>query len=311
MIHSYCKFVKNPALSSYLLCYLKHNNSLFTGVCANNKQRLCVTPVSTRSLSTEPKSDYLDVDGVKLHYVKFGHGEHPLLLMPGALGSALSDFGPQLNGGFDPETYTVIGWDPSGYGKSRPPKRTFPLDFFQRDANHAHNLMQSLGYEKFSPLGWSDGGITALVLASQYPESLRKLVIWGANAFVAQEDLDMYEKTKNVSDWSKRMMQPMLDMYGKEYFQEMWLGWIECITRIYNENKGELCTRNLHKIRCPTLVLHGEKDPMVPKIHPGFLQQNIMGSRLIHFLDGKHNIHLRYAEQFNRHVDIFLRKENV
>ncbi|XP_033110044.1 valacyclovir hydrolase-like isoform X2 [Anneissia japonica] len=250
----------------------------------------------------------MDVSGVNLHYMKVGRGDHPILLMPGALGSATTDFGPQLMGGFDADTYTVIGWDPRGYGKSRPPDRTFPLEFYQRDADDANSLMQALGYETFSVLGWSDGGIAALKLASQHPQNMRKLVIWGANAFVAQEDLDMYDKTKNINDWSQRMKQPMIDMYGEEYFQQTWLGWVEGITNIYTENKGDLCSKQVRKIRCPTLILHGEKDPMVPKIHPGFLQQNIMGSRLINFLDGKHNIHLRYAKEFNKHVDVFLRK---
>ena len=42
-----------------------------------------------------------------------------------------------------------------GYGKSRPPNRTFPPNFFERDAQAAMKFMQSIGHDKFSILGWS------------------------------------------------------------------------------------------------------------------------------------------------------------
>ena len=35
---------------------------------------------------------------MKIHYVREGSGDQPLLLLPGALGSATSDFLPQLEG---------------------------------------------------------------------------------------------------------------------------------------------------------------------------------------------------------------------
>ena len=44
---------------------------------------------------------------------------------------------------------------PPGYGKSRPPNRTFPPNFFERDAQAAMKFMQSIGHDKFSILGWS------------------------------------------------------------------------------------------------------------------------------------------------------------
>lgn len=56
-------------------------------------------------------------------------------------GSARSDFGPQLQG-LDEERFTVVGWDPRGYGQSRPPSRDFPPDFFERDAEDGVALMK-------------------------------------------------------------------------------------------------------------------------------------------------------------------------
>ena len=86
-----------------------------------------------------------------------------------------------------------MAWDPPGYGKSRPPNRTYPDDFFKRDADLAYNLMKSLGHTKFSVIGWSDGGITSLIMAAEYPENVHKMVVCGANAYIIPDEMAMYE----------------------------------------------------------------------------------------------------------------------
>lgn len=53
---------------------------------------------------------------------------------------------------------------------------------------------QNLGYEKYSLLGWSDGGITSMILAAAFPRHIEKMVIWGANAFVTEEDVEAYDR---------------------------------------------------------------------------------------------------------------------
>lgn len=52
---------------------------------------------------------------------------------------------------------------------------------------------QALGFAKFSLLGWSDGGITALIAAAKNPDKIRKMVVWGSNAFVSQQDIQLYD----------------------------------------------------------------------------------------------------------------------
>ena len=85
----------------------------------------------------------IHVNGVDLHYEKNGDSTDAVLCLPGALGSTQSDFGPQLKA--LSADFTVVAFDPRGYGKSIPPKRDFPLDFFQRDASDGAALMANLG----------------------------------------------------------------------------------------------------------------------------------------------------------------------
>lgn len=54
-------------------------------------------------------------------------------------------------------------------------------------------LSQTLKFQQVSLLGWSDGGITALIAAAKYPSYIHKLVIWGANAYVTEEDEAIFQ----------------------------------------------------------------------------------------------------------------------
>ncbi|KAM9832036.1 LOW QUALITY PROTEIN: exocyst complex component 2 [Neosynchiropus ocellatus] len=218
---------------------------------------------------------------------------------------AQTDFGPQLQS-LDRDRFTVVAFDPRGYGRSRPPDRDFPPDFFERDASDAVALMKLLGFGSFSLLGWSDGGIAALIAAARNPGRVRRLVVWGSNAFVTQQDLDLYAAVRDVSRWSARMRAPMEEMYGAQLFARTWEAWVDGVAQFARRPRGSICVELLPLISCPTLVVHGEKDPMVPGFHPHFLLQHIAGSRLHVMPEGKHNLHLRFSREFNRLVQDFL-----
>ncbi|XP_047653537.1 valacyclovir hydrolase isoform X4 [Phacochoerus africanus] len=145
------------------------------------------------AFSSSVTSARVAVNGIHLHYLRTGEGEHAVLLLPGMLGSGETDFGPQIET-LSKKLFTVVAWDPRGYGHSRPPDRDFPVGFFERDAEDAIGLMKTLKFKKVSLLGWSDGGITALTAAARYPSYVSKMVIWGANAYVTDQDERIYQE---------------------------------------------------------------------------------------------------------------------
>ena len=65
------------------------------------------------------------------------------------------------------------------------------------------------GHSKYSLLGWSDGGITAMILAAAHPKSIHHLVVWGANATVTAKDIELYEVIRDTSKWSLKMREPL------------------------------------------------------------------------------------------------------
>lgn len=226
-----------------------------------------------------------------------------MLCMPGAMGTAETDFSKQLVGLAGP--HQVVSFDPRGYGKSSPPVRDWPADFYHRDADDAHSIMSSLGFTSYSVVGWSDGANAAVILAAKRPEAINKLVIFGGNSFTEQADIDSYEATRDVkTNWSKRMLDLHLTVYG-DNLQPMWDGFCDAMKAIMDRG-GNICKDEAKLVQCPTFLLHGAKDPIVPNYHPQWFAENIPTIRTHTFPDGKHNIHIKYGDEFNDLVLKFL-----
>jgi valacyclovir hydrolase len=157
-------------------------------------------------------------------------------IISGALGSCWTDFKPQIEKlpKLIPD-YNVIAWDPPGYGRSIPPSRNFTLDFLEKDADYVEKLMKTLGCQKYSVIGWSDGGITGLICAGKYQESVENLVIFGSNAYIVEKELQIYKSIRDVEKWSPRMREPMEKLYGPEKFKSLWESWVDTFVKIYQE----------------------------------------------------------------------------
>lgn len=83
----------------------------------------------------------ITVNGQQINYLKTGNGSHSILCLPGAVGTIWTDFKPQIQG-LNKNIFTIVVWDPPGYGKSHPPKRKFTTDFYERDADTAALFME-------------------------------------------------------------------------------------------------------------------------------------------------------------------------
>ncbi|XP_061395652.1 valacyclovir hydrolase-like [Musca vetustissima] len=254
-----------------------------------------------RSLHVERKVKVKDTD---INIVECGQGTKTVLLMPGIMGSIWTDFSPQIRE--LPKllpNHTIIAWDPPGYGKSVPPTREWRTDSLQIDAEYAVDLMKSLNKSTFSIIGWSAGGTTGLIAANRYPEMVEKLVIWGSGAYMSRSELQLYDGMRDVSKWPAKMRNPMEEIYGVERFSKLWNDLVDTLFKLPN---GDVCTNELNAIEAPTLILHGRKDPMKPFEHVAYLREHLKNTRYYEFPDGKHNIHIAYANTFNRLVSEFL-----
>ncbi|KAL5021330.1 hypothetical protein ScPMuIL_000485 [Solemya velum] len=251
-------------------------------------------------------SHKIEVNRVRLQFETTGDGSHVILLLPGALGSSRTDFTRQLSD-FNKHDFTLIAMDPRGFGKSIPPERDWPLEFLQRDAEDAIELVKKLGIEKVSILGFSDGGNVAMIMAARYPEIVAKLVIWGANAYITEKDMEMYRSLQDIWSWSEKMRTPFMALYGEAYFKQCWEDWVNAYGAYVEKRNGDICKDDLENIRAKTLIIHGLKDPLVALEHPDYLHSHIRGSKLYIMPEGKHNLHIRYYREFNFLAEHFLK----
>src|SRR5260221_10578201 len=96
----------------------------------------------------------ITVNGQTMFYDMLGQGE-PLILMHGYMqvGRDLMRLAQALA-----TEYRVILPDLPGYGRSVPPFRTFPVDFYQRDAVLMGAFLDALKLPRVHVMGFSDGG---------------------------------------------------------------------------------------------------------------------------------------------------------
>lgn len=100
-------------------------------------------------------------------------------------------------------------------------------------------------------------------------------------------------------------------MYGAEGLQRLWGAAVDAWAGIYERGNGDVCMAQAKSITCPTMVLHGAKDPICLSEHPEWFAKNIPGdgNTRLHILpDGKHNLHLRYADEVNGLVRAFVKE---
>ena len=116
---------------------------------------------------------FLDVDGVRLHYVERGSGE-PLVLLHGN-GSMIEDF--ESSGLIDlaARNYRVIVFDRPGFGHSDRPRNVMWTPIAQ--AELIKHALERLEVSRATVLGHSWGASVAVALALKYPGLVRGLVL--------------------------------------------------------------------------------------------------------------------------------------
>lgn len=116
---------------------------------------------------------FIEVNGIKLHYEKYGSGQPIILSHCNSMSSRIFRVAVKKL----KEKFTVYTVDSRDHGKSSKVKTLHYEDM----AQDFYEFITKLEIEKPIFYGFSDGGIIGILLASQHPELLSKLVISGAS----------------------------------------------------------------------------------------------------------------------------------
>jgi pimeloyl-ACP methyl ester carboxylesterase len=138
-----------------------------------NNEKIVIDQYSDEALINQwPgfENKYADVNGVRLHYVEGGIGT-PIICLPGwpQTWYSYKNLALPLS-----EKYRVIVVDIRGMGSSEKPdagydKKTMAKDIFE--------LCEQLGLDKVHLIGHDTGGMVAMSMAFNYPNSIERLVL--------------------------------------------------------------------------------------------------------------------------------------
>src|ERR1700761_4335393 len=117
---------------------------------------------------------YYDVRGIKMYAEIYGTGK-PLLLIHGN-GGSISAFSQTIP--YFSKKYQVIAVDSRAHGKTIDTKDSLS---FEMMADDFAALLDKMHIDSAYVIGWSDGGINAILMAMRHPEKVIKFAATGAN----------------------------------------------------------------------------------------------------------------------------------
>ena len=120
-----------------------------------------------------PRGTFVEVDGLRVHYLDQGHGE-PVVLIHGK-GSSVEDFACSGLVDMAAAKHRVIAFDRPGFGHTERPRTTVWTHHAQADL--IFRAMAKIGVVKATVLGHSWGCSVALALAERHPQAVKALVL--------------------------------------------------------------------------------------------------------------------------------------
>lgn len=220
--------------------------------------------------------------------------------------------------------WRTIAFDNRGTGRSSKPPGPYSIDLL---ADDAADLLHSLGVEQAHVLGLSMGGYISQTLALRHPELVRSLVLagtgpgepthvpvpedtlseWLAHAHLAPEE---YARATMHLSYS-----PGWTTEHAELFEELLAARLEFPTpREAWRAQYDACVRfveeglPIEQIQAPTLVVHGDRDRVVPLSNGQAIARRIPRAELL-ILDGcGHVVPIEEPDRFNEAVVSFLQR---
>jgi pimeloyl-ACP methyl ester carboxylesterase len=230
---------------------------------------------------------YYNIRGFKMYAEIYGKGQ-PLLIIHGN-GGSINNFIYQIP--YFQKNYQVIIADSRSHGKSADPGDSLTYEMM---ADDYAALLDSVTKDSAYVIGWSDGGINALLLAIRHPEKVKKLAATGAN---------LVPDTTAVPQVIWNMVTPFYkQLQAKANKNAMEKNSYKLLRLLVEQPHIPLS--DLQKINCPSLIIGGDHD-VIREEHTMLIYKNIPKSYLWILPASGHSTPLVYADDFNKVVGRF------
>jgi len=250
------------------------------------------------SETTRPQAETrtIIVDGQRLRVaIRSGNGTRTPLLLVNGIGvnfEVLQQFVDALDPAIE-----VIRFDVPGTGGSPAPLIPYR---FSAHARLVRKMLDQLGYQQIDVLGVSWGGALAQQFAFQYPFRCRRLILvsTGTGALMVPGNPSALAKIATPRRYQDPayMAQIAGEIYGGKMRTQPELAYQFARTvrsggllGYFSQMLGGVGWTSifwLRKLRQPTLILHGDDDPLVPLVNAKIMHRLIPHSKLYIFHDG-------------------------
>lgn len=259
---------------------------------------------------------FVDHQNARIYWTSVGKGEPVVLLMGLGCSSALwFRVVPHLR-----RNYRVILIDNRGAGQT-----TVDLFVVHGVSNMAADVaavLDAANETRAHLLGFSMGGMIAQQFAINYPQRVMSLTLAGTNCGWADAVKPsekvwrlLFEKGNRTAEENLYAMQPYtyakstpLDRIDEDQAIRVanFPALREYMAQLYGLI-GWSSFAKLPRLTCPTLILHGEEDQLIPPENGRILHQQIPNSEYLEMKDASHWLHTDQNAIFMRAVKRHLR----
>ncbi|AEG00084.1 alpha/beta fold hydrolase [Methylomonas methanica] len=232
--------------------------------------------------------------GARIKYVSYGIGK-PVLLLHGGLSNKLSWYS-QLPWLVE-KGRQVILIDTRGHGESTQGDAELNYQTF---ADDTLQVLDELKIARTDIIGWSDGGIIALLLGLEAPQRVDKIVAISANfhpSGLIADNSPASRPARNVRllSWLRGLWSYLTERNGnlEARLKQLW------------HVEPQLSQTDLQAITAPTLVITGEND-IIDLPHSSQMAQMLGNAKIDILLDAGHAAPVTHAKQVNRLLASFL-----
>ena len=230
---------------------------------------------------------YYKVRGINIYAEQYGSGK-PLLMIHGNGGSisSMASIIPYFS-----RQYKVIAVDSRAQGKSTDKSDSLS---FEMMADDDAELLNQMHIDSAYVIGWSDGGIIALVLAMRHPSKVIKLASTGANLWPDSTALipSLWKDEKKYYDSLHSKI--WTSAKEKNEWKIFMLDW----------DQPNIPLSALQNIHCPSLIISGDHDLINPE-HTLKIYQNIPNAYLWILPNSGHGTLIEHTEDFDKKVNEF------
>lgn len=252
-------------------------------------------------------------DGCPIYVEVEGREDAPALMLSNSLGTNVRMWDDQA--GEFAMHFRLIRYDRRGHGKSGVPKGPYSMERFGRDALA---VLDALKIRKTNWVGLSMGGMVGQWLGANAADRVEKLVLSNTNSYYAdkkpwQDRIEAVSKSgleplvgPNMERWFTKEFReraPQVIERMKEIFLATKVpGYIACCEAIRDMDFRDSNPR----VKAPTLVIVGAKDPATPPSAGEAIQKAIPGAKLFS-LDAAHISNMEHPKAYTDAVLNFLR----